>query len=299
MQNRRNLLCFIRDVVTTVLTFWWCLTSCTKHNNLYVVTAFSSSQTHQQQYRHKIFTPCTTTNTAMTTSWCQSMSQLSAQSNSHSPIKYDHDNDDDNNNIEKTNNSKKKNGHDIVRHVMASLAISTILVFTAGGINNAVYADEYGVEKEAPTIFTGETVQICTKRGPLGACLQTEIRTAENDNDRSNKYFRQPTDVLQRNKDSTNDNDPDKDNVLVEKLRKQTEENREKNALIVKQKTLLNDQVRCGFHLFFVRWLFIVLFLFLRLNFRKQNHYIVTCEKTNTSSAFTGPYHLCIHKPVG
>ena len=33
-------------------------------------------------------------------------------------------------------------------------------------------------------------------------------------------------------------------NLLIEKLRRQTEENREKNELLVKQKTLLNDQVR-------------------------------------------------------
>jgi len=33
-------------------------------------------------------------------------------------------------------------------------------------------------------------------------------------------------------------------NLLVERLRRQSLENKEKNDLIVKQKTLLNDQVR-------------------------------------------------------
>ena len=33
-------------------------------------------------------------------------------------------------------------------------------------------------------------------------------------------------------------------NALIEKLRRQTEENKEKNDLLVKQKTLLNDSVR-------------------------------------------------------
>jgi hypothetical protein len=32
-------------------------------------------------------------------------------------------------------------------------------------------------------------------------------------------------------------------NLLIEKLRKQTEDNKEKNELLVRQKTLLNDQV--------------------------------------------------------
>merc|ERR1719382_604470 len=45
-------------------------------------------------------------------------------------------------------------------------------------------ADEWGRETEAPTLFTGETVMICKKRGPLGACLETTVRTAENDNDK-------------------------------------------------------------------------------------------------------------------
>lgn len=36
-------------------------------------------------------------------------------------------------------------------------------------------------------------------------------------------------------------------NALIERLRQQSEENREKNELLVQQKTLMNDQVRVVF----------------------------------------------------
>ena len=84
--------------------------------------------------------------------------------------------------------------------------------------------------------------QICKKRGPLGACLETVKRTAENDNDKASKYFGDPPSVPKSQNDKMND--PDEGNELILKLRQQTEENREKNAQIVRQRTLLNDQVR-------------------------------------------------------
>ena len=88
-------------------------------------------------------------------------------------------------------------------------------------------------------------LKICTKRGPLGACLQTEQRTAANDNDKSEKYFKDPSETTKR-KDAEMRSAPEVEegNLLVEKLRRQTVENKEKNDLLVKQKTLLNDQVR-------------------------------------------------------
>ncbi|GAX18112.1 hypothetical protein FisN_25Hh093 [Fistulifera solaris] len=102
------------------------------------------------------------------------------------------------------------------------------------------FADEYGREVEAPTFSTGETIEICIKRGPLGACTQTERRTVENDNDKAQKYFKggktQQSQLLanQRQEESANE--------LIEKLRQQSIDNKEKNEMIVAQKTFENDQ---------------------------------------------------------
>lgn len=122
--------------------------------------------------------------------------------------------------------------------VFASVA-AAVIIFSA----SPVLADEYGVEKEAPTLFTGETSMICTKRGILGACAKTEQRTAANDNDKSEKYFKDPSDTTKR-KDVEMRSAPEVEegNLLVEKLRQQTVDNKEKNDLLVMQKTLLNDQ---------------------------------------------------------
>jgi len=51
-------------------------------------------------------------------------------------------------------------------------------------------ADEIGVSVDEPTLYTGESVEICKKRGVLGACKQFVRRTAENDNDRALKYMK-------------------------------------------------------------------------------------------------------------
>ena len=76
--------------------------------------------------------------------------------------------------------------------------------------------------------------------GPLASLISQ--RTAENDNDKASKYFGDPPSVPKSQNDKMND--PDEGNELILKLRQQTEENREKNAKIVRQRTLLNDQVR-------------------------------------------------------
>ena len=88
--------------------------------------------------------------------------------------------------------------------------------------------------------------QKCVKRGPLGACLETETRTAENDNDKSLKYFRDPSESMKKKDLEMRSSvaESEEGNLLIEKLRRQSEENREKNDLLVKQKTLMNDQVR-------------------------------------------------------
>lgn len=99
---------------------------------------------------------------------------------------------------------------------------------------------------------------ICKKRGPLGACLETTIRTADNDNDKANKYFKDPSEkVKAKQAQMISSQEEDNDgNALIQKLRKQSLDNKEKNDLIVRQKTLLNDQVRslflcvlCGDHI--------------------------------------------------
>ncbi|CAJ1940112.1 unnamed protein product [Cylindrotheca closterium] len=103
------------------------------------------------------------------------------------------------------------------------------------------FADEYGRETETDTLFTGETTMICTKRGPLGACLKTVQRTSSNDNDKSDKYFQTPTEMIKRKDLQAQMDSENEGNELIQKLRLQTEANREKNELAVQQRTLLND----------------------------------------------------------
>ncbi|KAG7369046.1 hypothetical protein IV203_031789 [Nitzschia inconspicua] len=121
---------------------------------------------------------------------------------------------------------------------MAALTAAAILV---GSVVSPAWADELGRETEAPTFSTGENVYICTKRGPLGACLKTELRTAENENDVSEKYFRQPTELVKRKDDAARMAEVTEGNALIERLKQQTEDNREKNELLVKQRTMMND----------------------------------------------------------
>ncbi len=88
---------------------------------------------------------------------------------------------------------------------------------------------------------------ICKKRGPLGACLETTVRTAQNDNDKALKYFKDPSEEVKRKQERmiTTGYEESEGNALIDKLRKQSEDNKEKNDMIVRQKTLLNDQVSC------------------------------------------------------
>lgn len=74
--------------------------------------------------------------------------------------------------------------------------------------------------------------------------METQTRTADNDNDKSLKYFKDPSDAIKRKEAEMRATQEDEGNLLIEKLRRQTAENKDKNDLIVKQKTLLNDQVR-------------------------------------------------------
>ena len=122
-----------------------------------------------------------------------------------------------------------------------TLAVVSLAVLVAPLHANA---DEWGRETEAPTLFTGETVMICKRRGPLGACLETTVRTSENDNDRALKYFKDPSAEVRRRQERSLQtlNEDSEGNALIQKLRKQSSDNKDKNDMIVRQKTLLNDQ---------------------------------------------------------
>ena len=71
----------------------------------------------------------------------------------------------------------------------------------------------------------------------MGACLKTEIRTQENDNDKATQYFKKVIKSDQALENTYENNESD----LITKLRQQSEDNKEKNARIVRQKTLMND----------------------------------------------------------
>jgi hypothetical protein len=132
--------------------------------------------------------------------------------------------------------SKKSN--DLGKLVASVFLASTIVIGAP-----AALADEIGVERDAPTLFTGENVMICKKRGPLGACLESVVRTESNDNDKAKQYFRDPSEIV-RQKEATlrAAAEETQGNALIEKLRQQTEDNKEKNRLTVERKTFENDQ---------------------------------------------------------
>lgn len=92
------------------------------------------------------------------------------------------------------------------------------------------------------TIHSQSLSQICKKRGPLGACLEQVERTADNDNDKASKYFREPV-VKSRITMSDEDVAATDSNELIQKLRQQTLDNKERNELYVKTQTAINDQV--------------------------------------------------------
>jgi hypothetical protein len=80
------------------------------------------------------------------------------------------------------------------------------------------------------------------------------MRTFENENDVSKKYFRDPTLLLQQQKmvilqQTMSDMDEVDGNILIQKLRQQSIDNREKNDLYVARKTFEADQVRSSISL--------------------------------------------------
>jgi hypothetical protein len=98
------------------------------------------------------------------------------------------------------------------------------------------------------------------------------MRTTENDNDVSKKYFRDPSTIIQQQKVAVlqkSDQDSDDGNALIQKLRQQSVDNREKNDLYVARKTFEADQV-CVF----MNWWFSLIYI---CNFlKKSSHSYLT-----------------------
>ena len=138
----------------------------------------------------------------------------------------------------------------VLSRTLASAAVSLAILTsplhlaTTTTNNFIANADEWGTETEAPTLFTGETVMICKKRGPLGACLKTTLRTTDNDNDKALKYFKDPSAEVKRKQERmlTQLDEDSEGNTLIQKLRKQSIDNKEKNDNTVRVRTLQNDQ---------------------------------------------------------
>ena len=70
------------------------------------------------------------------------------------------------------------------------------------------------------------------------------MRTSSNDNDKAQKYFKDPSALIKEKQQASLAPDVGEGNPLIDRLRKQTEDNREKNDLYVQRKTFENDQVR-------------------------------------------------------
>jgi hypothetical protein len=72
-------------------------------------------------------------------------------------------------------------------------------------------------------------------------------RTEENDNDKAKRYFQDPTELIRQKEAAMRAQGLEiGGNELIDKLRQQTEDNKEKNRLYVERKTFENDQVRFG-----------------------------------------------------
>jgi len=127
----------------------------------------------------------------------------------------------------------------ILTSAAVSLTILTSPLHNTFNINSVANADEWGIETEAPTLFTGETTMICKKRGPLGACLETTVRTVDNDNDKALKYFKDPAPDVKRKQERmlTQLDEDSEGNTLIQKLRKQSVDNKDKNDQAVQLKT--------------------------------------------------------------
>mmetsp|Transcript_16722 Transcript_16722/g.19858 ORF Transcript_16722/g.19858 Transcript_16722/m.19858 type:complete len:336 (+) Transcript_16722:132-1139(+) len=139
--------------------------------------------------------------------------------------------------------------------VGSSLILGIGILAGSMSFSGMAYADEVGRNVDAPTLYTGEEIMICTKRGPLGACKTTITRTKANDNDKATAYFNDPelafqekykARQLQAIEDERNGVVPATSeefdgNALIAQLKEKSAENKAKNDGIVRQKTLANN----------------------------------------------------------
>ena len=169
--------------------------------------------------------------TKISASTVKSTTRLSEQNNSN--------NDDISRIIDNSNIFKSPLSTRILTSTAVSLAVLTSPLHNTFNINSVANADEWGIETEAPTLFTGETTMICKKRGPLGACLETTVRTVDNDNDKALKYFKDPAPDVKRKQERmlTQLDEDSEGNTLIQKLRKQSVDNKDKNDQAVQLKT--------------------------------------------------------------
>ena len=107
------------------------------------------------------------------------------------------------------------------------------------------------------------------------------MRTQENDNDVAKKYFRDPAVLIQQQKSAMLQGSDDVDgNSLIQKLRQQSIDNRERNDLYVARKTFEADQVQ------FFGFLALIDHDFYPWNFRL--HFFLNC--LSLKSATFGPF---------
>ncbi|GMH76971.1 hypothetical protein TrST_g2737 [Triparma strigata] len=124
--------------------------------------------------------------------------------------------------------------------ILVALSLSVLL---SGSAPAPSLADEYGVSVDAPTLYTGETIEICTKRGVLGACKKTSRRTVANDNDKASKYQKiQSPEVKLKDVAMRTGVDGMESSDLISILQQRTADNKDFNQRVVDQKTFEANQ---------------------------------------------------------
>ena len=121
------------------------------------------------------------------------------------------------------------------------------------------------------------------------------MRTEQNDNDKAKKYFRDPAEILREKNAVLRGSEEEEGNALVEKLKAQTELNKEKNRLEVERKTFENDQVGTCSLLLLLLLLLLSLKQYTKLrSFSISEHrYVETKDYTSSSLVLFIPFLFC------
>eukprot|EP00549_Striatella_unipunctata_P000055 CAMPEP_0118704728 /NCGR_PEP_ID=MMETSP0800-20121206/19420_1 /TAXON_ID=210618 ORGANISM="Striatella unipunctata, Strain CCMP2910" /NCGR_SAMPLE_ID=MMETSP0800 /ASSEMBLY_ACC=CAM_ASM_000638 /LENGTH=257 /DNA_ID=CAMNT_0006606697 /DNA_START=21 /DNA_END=794 /DNA_ORIENTATION=+ len=137
-------------------------------------------------------------------------------------------------NNEKSNNFIANSKDRALGFLLAASVFAGVLC----GPPSSAYAEEFNYTLD----LTGESVFICKERGPLGRCTKSTRRTKENDNDKAARYFKEPTPLVKSKDAAMRQSIDDSDgNALIQKLRQQSLDNKEKNDLAVLQRAMQND----------------------------------------------------------